>query len=42
MIAYQVYDEDTNTTTLYTSRIDGTDAHKIDSPGFAPAWRPTP
>jgi len=42
MIAYQVFDEDTHTATLFTARIDGSDTHVIDSPGFAPAWRPTP
>jgi hypothetical protein len=42
MIAYQVFDEDTDTVTLFTARIDGSDARKIDSPGFAAAWRLTP
>jgi len=41
MIAYQVYDENANTVTLYTANTDGTGVHKIGL-GLAPAWRPTP
>jgi hypothetical protein len=49
MLAYYVFDENADTVTLCTSRIDGSSVHEIHRAdtggggfGPAPAWRPTP
>ncbi|MGB6836777.1 MAG: hypothetical protein WBF66_03635 [Dehalococcoidia bacterium] len=49
LIAYQVFDDDSDTLTLYTANIDGTSAREIDRAAigsggfvFASAWRPAP